>query len=145
MSLDRKYRVNDSLVNELLTTTVTNKILKVARQGTTVSTADAPTATVWVDGPMTFALVKCLGKEFTGWSKFNANDQNYSKLTGVCRALKRAVDALFENEVSVELTKLTSEVSHPKQTAPKFKKFSEIRREPLKDNTSISNNILAQD
>ena len=57
-------------------------------------------ATVYIDRPLTFAiLVSCSGKSFTGWSKFNANDSNYTELNGVCRALQRAVDSYLKWEL----------------------------------------------
>lgn len=50
--------------------------------------------TVYIDGPLTFATVHDHESmhTWTGWSKFNSNDQNFTQLNGICRAIQRAVD-----------------------------------------------------
>ena len=61
----------------------------------------------YMDGPLTFVvLTHPSGKVFTGWSKFNPNDNNYYEHSGLFRAMVKAtdkyIDALGDSQVKEE-------------------------------------------
>lgn len=51
----------------------------------------------FIDGPLTFVVLEhpC-GQTFTGWSKFNPNDNKYTEHGGLFKALQKAVDKYAE-------------------------------------------------
>jgi hypothetical protein len=52
---------------------------------------------IYIDGSLTFVTLSTPYGDFFGFSKFNCNDDNYSEMNGIYKALSRAVDHLLEN------------------------------------------------
>jgi hypothetical protein len=52
---------------------------------------------VFIDGSLTFVILTTPEGDFFGFSKFNPEDKNYSEISGIFKALSRAIDHLLEN------------------------------------------------
>jgi len=88
------HEVVDSNTINTLASNIWNK--RVTRQGTLSINGSIDfqpeEVKVYVDGPLTFAILNVSGDHFTGWSKCNAIDYP-NKLRGIAIALQRAVDS----------------------------------------------------
>lgn len=92
--VNRRRVVKSDNVVKLFNDTLSTRA-KRSKVSTNVQLVSSSELEVFIDESVTFAVVRRNGQVFTGWSKFNASDQNYREVSGIAHAFQRAVDAML--------------------------------------------------